>query len=72
MDLKEAFQEIESIEFSADFGVVSGLRPFLMAVSEQEVVLSILDPLNSEENQRELFFRIYDLSHDAIDLRSFP
>lgn len=69
MNLQDIFREIESVEFSAYLSVVSGLRPFWMAISEQEVVHNLIKALKSYENVKEVVLRIYQLSQEEFDTR---
>jgi hypothetical protein len=69
MNLKDAFQKIESDEFAAYLGAASDLSTFLRAAKQQEVVHCLKKALNVPEALHEVFFRIYDLSRETVDLR---
>jgi hypothetical protein len=69
MTFTEAMREIESHEFAARLNVASNFRTFLRAARQQRAVRILLNELDSPEKHQEVFFRVFELSRQQVDLR---
>ena len=70
MKLEQALADIESVEFDARINVVSGMRGFFSAASQEAAVKEVYREMRASGGvAEEVLGRIYDLARLSVDLR---